>query len=333
MAWSARFPLCAVVLVALLGRSECKTVDLNKVVRQVYTAFDKSFPHRHFNGFAQEWEENLNRYANSTAATAYETIEGQQRCPVAPVAEHVMSATTSKRVTPFEGGASVPVMGMSLVESMSKQLAAAPGPAAAQVPGIAMLAKAALMQTKGVLQTVAAIVATDVPPMIAPPAGWNNMPFPCMPMVTGHNCFGAVLYPITIGDFILADVTDSALDGVVASFPSYYRSHIGATDAASYSRCFSAYMSMQCANAFPTCTTVQAKQDEVPFMGRGPMCFLHCVATLVACPGMWIDDLEDICQHVSAPPVCSFASYQKLPPPQLTTHDEAQKFTLNCPGA
>jgi hypothetical protein len=49
-------------------------------------------------------------------------------------------------------------------------------------------------------------------------------------MVTGHNCAGSVLYPITIGDFVLADMTDSALNGVVAGFPSYYRKHVGATD-------------------------------------------------------------------------------------------------------
>jgi hypothetical protein len=317
---------------ALIGTTECKKLDLNNVVRQVFDSFNEKFPHKEFNGFVQEWDQHLENYANTTAATAYNTVNGQSRCPVKYVSRSVMSSVQSKRVTLFDGGASVPVMGMSLAESMTTQLAAAPGPAAAQVPGIAMLAKAALGQVKGVLQTVAAVVATDVPPMIPAPA-WNNMPFPCMPMVTGHNCFGAVLYPITIGDFIMADVTDSAMDGVIASFPSYYRSHIGATDQGTYQRCFNAYMSMQCANAFPTCTTVQAQQSEVPFLGRGPMCFLHCIATLIACPGMWIDDLEDICQHVSVPPVCSFAVYVKSAPAQLTTHDEAQKYPLNCPSA
>ncbi len=29
----------------------------------------------------------------------------------------------------------------------------------------------------------------------------------------GHNCFGAVLYPITMADFTIADVTDAMLDG------------------------------------------------------------------------------------------------------------------------
>ena len=50
------------------------------------------------------------------------------------------------------------------------------------------------------------------------------------PQVTGHNCAGAVLYPITIGDFVMADMTDDALDGVVAAFPSYYRRHVGRTE-------------------------------------------------------------------------------------------------------
>ena len=31
----------------------------------------------------------------------------------------------------------------------------------------------------------------------------------------GHNCFGAVLYPITMADFVIADVTDAMLDGIV----------------------------------------------------------------------------------------------------------------------
>lgn len=259
-------------------------------------------------------------------------MSGQTRCKVAEIPADTMAATKTEEVTPFKGGASVGIKGMSLVSKVQAQLEKASGPAAAMVPGVAMLAKAALTQVKGVLQTVAAVVATDVPPKIPAPA-WNNMPFPCMPMVTGHNCFGAVLYPITIGDFILADLSDAALTGVVASFPSYYRSHIGATDDGTYQRCYNAYMSMQCANSFPTCTTVQASQDEIPGLGRGPMCFLHCVATLIACPGMWVDDLEDICTHVSAPPVCSFAVYSKAAPAQLRSADEGRSSSLNCPSA
>lgn len=320
------------VVVAAFAPATAVTAELNKAVKLAYNAFDRNFPHHRFGEFLEEFNQDLKNYANTSASTAYNTIEGQKVCQTAHMPQALLHAATSKRVTPFKGGASVPVMGMSLVGNVMDQLQGAAGPAAAQVPGIAMLAKAALTQVKSVLQTVGAVVATDVPPTIPPPA-WNNQPFPCMPMVTGHNCFGAVLYPITIGDFILADVTDSALDGVVASFPSYYRSHIGVTDDATYNRCFSSYMSMQCANAFPTCTTGQASQSEVPGVGRGPMCFVHCIQTLIACPGMWVDDLEDICQHVSAPPVCSFAVYARAAPPQLSSHDEGQNRPMNCPSA
>jgi len=317
-------------LVTLALGEKYRAHDINALVRNVYESFEKNFPHRRFTEFVDEWHDNLKIYANTSASTGYKTVEGQVRCSSSPVEPDALAAVNTRRVTPLPGSASVPVMGMSLVGKALHQLERAEGPAAAQATGVAMLAKTALEQVKGVIQTVVAVVATDVPPTVPPPV-WNNLPFPCMPMVTGHNCFGAVLYPITIGDFIMADVTDSALDGVVSSFPSYYRSHIGTTDDGTYNRCFKAYMSMQCANAFPTCTTVQASELEIPFLGRGPMCFLHCIATLIACPGMWVDDLEDICMHVSAPPVCSFAAFAKDAPAQLSTGAAAEPTPMNCP--
>lgn len=76
-----------------------------------------------------------------------------------------------------------------------------------QAAPAAILQKAALDQAKGVLQTAVAIAATDVPPAAY---GQNA---PCVPMVTGHNCFGAVLYPITFGDSVMADVSDSKVCG------------------------------------------------------------------------------------------------------------------------
>lgn len=307
-------------------------LHLDDIVKQTYSSFDVNFPHHRWGEFAQQLDQNLEHYANSTASNAYETLPGQARCKVAQIPEDAMVATKTNEVTPFKGGASVSIKGMSLVNKVKSQLEKASGPAAAMVPGIAMIAKTALTQVKGVLQTVAAVVATRVPPMVPAPA-WNNRPFPCMPMVTGHNCFGAVLYPITIGDFILADLSDSALNGVITSFPSYYRSKIGATDQGTYQRCFNAYMSMQCANAFPICTNPQGSQAMVPGEGRAPMCFLHCVATLIACPGMWVDDLEDICTNVSAPPMCSFATYAKAAPAQVRSFDEGQSSSMNCPSA
>merc|ERR1712048_151730 len=73
----------------------------------------------------------------------------------------------------------------------------------------------------GMIQAVISAMVHIVPPLVPPPM-WNNQPLSCVPMVTGHNCFGAVLYPITMADFMIADVTDSMLDGVIAGFPNTY---------------------------------------------------------------------------------------------------------------
>lgn len=106
--------------------------------------------------------------------------------------------------------------------------------------------------------------------------------------MTGHNCFGAVQYPITAADFASASVTDSQLDGVIAGFPSLYRKTVGVTSDSAYKTCFAAYMSMQCGSLFPKCNVPQSGNEPGP-SGRLPLCFTSCIATLVACPGMWID--------------------------------------------
>ena len=53
-------------------------------------------------------------------------------------------------------------------------------------------------------------------------------------MITGHNCFGAVLYPITMADFTIADVTDAMLDGYIAGFPETYAEKVGKTSDSLY---------------------------------------------------------------------------------------------------
>merc|ERR1711976_1063247 len=78
----------------------------------------------------------------------------------------------------------------------------------------------------GMVQSMVAAALDIVPPLIPPPI-WNNMPLPCAPMITGHNCFGAVLYPITMADFTIADVTDAMLDGYIAGFPNTYAEKVG----------------------------------------------------------------------------------------------------------
>lgn len=39
----------------------------------------------------------------------------------------------------------------------------------------------------------------------------------------------AILLQITMADFVIADVTDSMLDGVIAGFPNTYASKVGKT--------------------------------------------------------------------------------------------------------
>ena len=114
---------------------------------------------------------------------------------------------------------------------------------------------------------------------------WNLMPLPCLPMLTGHNCFGAVLTPITMADFVIADVTDSQLDGYIAGFPNSYATKVGKTSDAMYKLCFVAFMTMHCSSIFPRCTVPQSRDEPIPFGGRVPMCFHNCISTLVMCPG------------------------------------------------
>ena len=45
------------------------------------------------------------------------------------------------------------------------------------------------------------------------------------------------MYPITMADFVIADVTDSMLDGVIAGFPSTYAAKVGKTSDTMYRAC------------------------------------------------------------------------------------------------
>ena len=76
-----------------------------------------------------------------------------------------------------------------------------------------MLMMLAIQSTVGMIQTIISDALIVVPPLVPPPV-WINQPLPCLPMVTGHNCFGAILYPITLADFSIASVTDKSVDGI-----------------------------------------------------------------------------------------------------------------------
>jgi hypothetical protein len=96
----------------------------------------------------------------------------------------------------------------------------------------------------------------------------------------------------------------------------------------------SAYMSMHCASIFPICTTIFARDEQgPPGVGRGPMCFYHCLLTLVMCPGFWLEDVAGACTNIGLPPLCSTAVFWNigLLPPQYTSHADAVPPPISCP--
>ncbi|CAE7744911.1 unnamed protein product [Symbiodinium sp. CCMP2592] len=164
-----------------------------------------------------------------------------------------------------------------------------------------------------------------------------------MPMVTGHNCMGAVLYPIPMVDFIMADVTDSMLDGVISGFPNTYASKVGKTSDGMYKACFSSYMSMMCSSIFPRCTTPFSRAEFSPVGGRVPMCFPLCILPLVLCPGCAIISRVKGRSRGASVLVESFGRCGFLPLLLLAYHqvtcwqyqsfDDANPFPRECPPA
>lgn len=195
-------------------------------------------------------------------------------------------------------------------------------------PGLSNMLLQSLTMVKGLIQSVASSVVDIVPPLIPPPI-WVNRPLPCLPMVTGKNCLGSILYPITAAEFITADVTDSTMNGIIASFPSKYSSKIGKTSNTQYRICAMAYLGMYCASLFPICwLPIGLKVAETM-----SVCFPQCLATLIACPGFWINDIEGPCNNASVPPFCSFSIFvnHKIIPPQLSTYENSHLYPKTCP--
>merc|ERR1712072_414877 len=197
-----------------------------------------------------------------------------------------------------------------------------------------MLMMLAIQSTVGMIQTIISDVLVVVPPLIPPPI-WINQPLPCLPMVTGHNCFGAILYPITLADFTIASVTDKSVDGYIANFPKLFYSKVG-TNEDLYKPCFAAYMSMHCASIFPMCTTIFAREEQHAYgVGTAPMCFMHCILPLVMCPGMWLDDILQAYSpdSIGLPPMRAIATFwrMELLPPMYASHEDSQDRPKNCP--
>eukprot|EP00366_Plasmodium_knowlesi_P003650 XP_002261147.1 [Plasmodium knowlesi strain H] len=228
----------------------------------------------------------------------------------------------------YPGGAIRSAYGNNLSKWMKDSLEDIESPASIKEPGLANMLIQSLTMVKGLIQSVASSVVDIVPPLIPPPV-WINRPLPCLPMVTGKNCLGSILYPITSAEFVIADITDSIMNGIISSFPSKYASKVGKTSDAQYRLCAMAYLGMYCASIFPICwMPIGLKVAETM-----SVCLPQCLATLIACPGFWIDDIEGPCSNASVPPFCSFSVFvnQKIVPPQLTSYDDSHSYPDTCP--
>ena len=306
------------------------TTELDETFKAVYGHFADTFDSNLYDEFVGLLGKGLDQYRASEAFNAYRYAPTAPHCDkgvavaLRPVNVHGISA--------FPGGVVGRVFGFDFGTHLFDLSQEAEGPAAAGLITPMALSSQALSTGMGLVQSTIASAVHVVPPLIPPPM-WNNQPLTCAPMVSGHNCFGAVLYPITMADFIIADVTDAMLDGYIAGFPSTYSKRVGKTSDSMYQACFASYMSMMCSSMFPRCTTPQSRDEPVPVGGRVPMCLHMCILPLVMCPGFWMEDLIGSCSMVSVPPMCTQASFGNLwrLPPQYTDFNEANPYPRECP--
>jgi hypothetical protein len=307
------------------------TAELNQAFEAAFDKYEKTFDYELYGKFAAQFRQGVEHYKTSRAYRSYAYLPTSPHCDMGEVSPVAVKAITTTGVAAFPGGSVKKLFGFDMSKAVFELASTAQGPAAAGLLAPATVAKTALATGAGLVQGVVASAVSIVPPLIPSPA-WNNQPLPCVPMITGHNCFGAVLYPITMADFVIADVTDSMLDGYVAGFPNTYASKVGKTSDEMYKACFASVMSMMCSSLFPRCSVPQA--SDYPG-GRLPMCLHLCVLPLVMCPGFWMGDLQGSCSMVSVPPMCTQAFFWNLfsLPPQYVSFDEAEPFPADCPPA
>lgn len=232
----------------------------------------------------------------------------------------------------FPGGPFRLDFGFNVAQMISKNVMEQAQKAAAQgqvkSPVGQLMSMMAVMSVVSIVETVVATVIDIVPPMIPPPF-WILWSLPCLPMLTGANCLFSVLYPISLSDFMMAPTTDMGLNGLITSFPQEYRQRVGKGSAAAYKLCATAYFGMQCAALFPLCWIPMGLRTSMSF----PMCFIHCLLTLVACPGFWIDQIINECTVVAAPPLCSFSLFinHARIPPQYVSFGDSHPYPSICP--
>lgn len=307
------------------------SAEVDRAFSDAFAMFEKSFDYKLYDKFATQFKEGVQNYKASRAYKSYAYLPTAPHCDKGEVSAAAAQAVGATGMSAYPGGAVSKVFGFDFSKQMLSLGQSAEGPAAAGLIAPMAMAKTALGVGAGLVQAVMSTAVSVVPPLIPPPA-WNNQPLPCVPMITGHNCFGAVLYPITMADFVIADVTDSMLDGYISGFPNTYATKVGKTSDEMYKACFGSVMSMMCSSLFPRCSVPQA--PDFPG-GKLPMCLHLCIIPLVMCPGFWVGDLQGSCSMVSVPPMCTQAFYWNLfkLPPQYSSLDEAEPFAAECPPA
>ena len=171
--------------------------------KEVYDHFAGAFDTSLYDQFASNINASLASYKQSPAYTAYALY------PTAPHCDRGVAtpvpATPVGGVSAYPGGAVGRVFGFDFGKQLLELSENANGPASAGLIAPMALSRQALSTGMGLVQSSVAAMLHVVPPLVPPPL-WNNQPMTCVPMVSGHNCFGAVTYPITMADFMLADV-------------------------------------------------------------------------------------------------------------------------------
>ena len=204
------------------------------------TAFDdlaRGFDVEAFHKIEKQINDGTKNFLAQTRAGSYTLAPGQPHCDAEPAATvRVQLAGSSDGIAAYPGGAVKKLFGSTMADKVFSLAQQATGPAAATQNQLAVVAAQAMQTGVAMVQSAIATAVHVVPPTISPPA-WNNQPLMCMPMVTGHNCFGAVAYPITAADFMIADVTDSMLNSYVAGFPNTYANKVGKTSDEMYRAC------------------------------------------------------------------------------------------------
>ncbi|SOV75178.1 conserved Plasmodium protein, unknown function [Plasmodium sp. gorilla clade G3] len=298
-----------------------------------YTFLLKTVMHKNYNDRFVEKVKKVNEYTSHCDEGVVEKEDDDRMKKKSKRKNKYTNENTNilqnNSVVEYPGGPIRSTYGNNLSKWMKDSLEDITTPDSIKEPGLGNMLIQSLTMVKGFIQSVASSVVDIVPPLIPPPI-WINRPLPCLPMITGKNCLGSILYPITAAEFITADITDSIMNGIISSFPSKYASKIGKTSETQYRICAMAYLGMYCASLFPICwLPIGLKVAETM-----PICFPQCLATLIACPGFWIDDIEGPCNNTSVPPFCSFSIFvnQKLVPPQLTSYDNSHLYPSTCPS-